>query len=130
MSNRFTGKHAVITGGANGMGFEIAKRLGLEGASLAIMDIDQAALANATKTLRADGIDVKAYHLDVTNPEVVTKTFTLLIEHFKGTLDILMNNAGIADFGNVENTEPEAWNRVIAVNLTGTYLCSKQLFRL
>ena len=44
MSNRFTGKHAAVTGGANGMGFEIARRLGLEGASLAIMDIDEAAL--------------------------------------------------------------------------------------
>ena len=68
MSNRFTGKHAAITGGANGMGFEIARRLGLEGACLAILDIDEAALSNATQTLSADGIDVKAYHLDVTDP--------------------------------------------------------------
>ena len=125
MSNRFTGKHAAITGGANGMGFEIAKRLGLEGASLAIMDIDKAALANATQTLKADRIDIKAYHLDVTDPENVAKTFALVIEHFSGTLDILVNNAGIADFGNVDNTVFEAWNRVLAVNLTGTYLCSK-----
>ena len=125
MSNRFTGKHAAITGGAKGMGFEIARRLGLEGASLAILDIDEAALANATQTLKADGIDIKAYHLDVTNPENVAKTFALVIEHFSGTLDILVNNAGIADFGNVDNTVFEAWNRVLAVNLTGTYLCSK-----
>ena len=125
MSNRFTGKYAAITGSAKGMGFEIARRLGLEGASLAILDIDEAVLSNATQTLKADGIDVKAYHLDVTNPENVAKTFALVIEHFSGTLDILVNNAGIADFGNVENTVPEAWNRVLAVNLTGTYLCSK-----
>jgi NAD(P)-dependent dehydrogenase (short-subunit alcohol dehydrogenase family) len=125
MSNRFTGKHAAITGGAKGMGFEIARRLGLEGASLAILDIDEAALANATQTLKSDGIDVKAYHLDVTNPENVAKTFALVIEHFSGTLDILVNNSGIADFGNVDNTVFEAWNRVLAVNLTGTYLCSK-----
>ena len=125
MSNRFTGKYAAITGGAKGMGFEIARRLGLEGACLAIMDIDEVALSNATQTLSADGIDVKAYHLDVTDPENVAKTFALVIEHFSGTLDILVNNAGIADFGNVDNTEPVAWNKVIAVNLTGTYLCSK-----
>jgi NAD(P)-dependent dehydrogenase (short-subunit alcohol dehydrogenase family) len=104
MGNRFTGKYAAITGGAKGMGFEITRRLGLEGASLAIMDIDEAALANSTETLRANGIDVKAYLLDVTNPEDVAKTFALLIEHFSGTLDILVNNAGIADFGSVENT--------------------------
>jgi NAD(P)-dependent dehydrogenase (short-subunit alcohol dehydrogenase family) len=125
MNNRFTGKHAAITGGAKGMGFEIARRLGLEGACLAILDIDEAALANATQTLKADGIDIKAYHLDVTDPANVAKTFQLLIDHFSGTLDILVNNAGIADFGSVENTEPGAWNRVLAVNLTGTYLCSK-----
>jgi len=125
MSNRFTGKHAAITGGANGMGFEIARRLGLEGACVAIMDIDEAALTNATNILRADAIDVKAYHLDVTEPDNVALIFAQLIEHFSGTLDILVNNAGIADFGSVESTETEAWNRVLAVNLTGTYLCSK-----
>ncbi len=125
MSNRFTGKHAAITGGANGMGFQIARRLGLEGACVAIMDIDEAALTNATNILRADAIDVKAYLLDVTDPDNVALIFAQLIEHFSGTLDILVNNAGIADFGSVENTETEAWNRVLAVNLTGTYLCSK-----
>jgi NAD(P)-dependent dehydrogenase (short-subunit alcohol dehydrogenase family) len=125
MSNRFTGKHAAITGGAKGMGFALARRLGLEGAGVAIMDIDKTALSNATQTLSADGIDVKAYHLDVTDPEAVALTFALLIEHFSGTLDILINNAGIADFGSVDNTEPAAWNKVIEVNLNGTYLCSK-----
>lgn len=125
MSNRFTGKHAAITGGANGMGFEIARRLGLEGACVAIMDIDEAALTNATNILRADAIDFKAYQLDVTDPENVALIFAQLLEQFSGTLDILVNNAGIADFGSVENTETEAWNRVLAVNLTGTYLCSK-----
>ena len=107
------------------MGFEIARRLGLEGACLALMDVDEAALSNATQILRAGGIDVKAYHLDVTDPVDVAQIFALLIEHFSGKLDILVNNAGIADFGSVENTEPGAWNRVLAVNLTGTYLCSK-----
>jgi NAD(P)-dependent dehydrogenase (short-subunit alcohol dehydrogenase family) len=125
MSNRFTGKHAAVTGGAKGMGFEIARCLGLEGAYLAIMDVDEAALSNASQTLSADGIDVKAYRLDVTNPEDVAKNFALLIEHFSGKLDILVNNAGIADFGSVENTGPVAWDRVIAVNLNGTYLCSR-----
>ena len=125
MSNRFTGKQAAITGGANGMGLTIARRLGREGACVAIMDIDETALSDATQTLSADGIDVKAYQLDVTDPEDVALTFALLIENFSGTLDILVNYAGIADFGSVGNTEPAAWNKVIAVNLNGTYLCSK-----
>jgi NAD(P)-dependent dehydrogenase (short-subunit alcohol dehydrogenase family) len=125
MSNRFSGKNAAITGAAKGMGFEIARRLGLEGASVAIMDIDEPALAKAKQVLIADGINVKAYHLNVTEPKGVAKTFESLLTHFSGVLDILVNNAGIADFGTVENTESALWNKVMAVNVTGIYLCSK-----
>jgi NAD(P)-dependent dehydrogenase (short-subunit alcohol dehydrogenase family) len=125
MMNRFQGKQAVITGGATGMGYDIAKRLGVEGASLAILDINEAALSDATQALRADGIDIKAYQVDVSDPREVAETFSRLIAHCSGTLDILINNAGIADFGTVETTEVDAWNKVMAVNLNGTYLCSK-----
>jgi NAD(P)-dependent dehydrogenase (short-subunit alcohol dehydrogenase family) len=125
MSNRFQGKQAVITGGASGMGYDIARRLGMEGASLALLDINEAALRDAAKTLSANGIVVKLYQLDVSNPQAVSNTFSKLIEEFSGTLDILINNAGIADFGSVDTTESEVWNKVMAVNLNGTYLCSK-----
>lgn len=125
MSNRFQGKQAVITGGATGMGYNIASRLGMEGASLAILDINEAALADATQALRADGVDVNAYQVDISNPDEVADTFSRLIADFNGTLDILINNAGIADFGTVETTESDVWNNVMAVNINGTYLCSK-----
>lgn len=125
MNNRFSGKQAVITGGATGMGFELCKRLAREGAAIAIIDIDKTALAIAEQTLSAEGITIKAYHLDVTDPEEVAKTFALIIEQFSGTVDILLNNAGIAAFGNVETTESAVWDKVMAVNVSGTYLCSK-----
>ncbi|ESS72257.1 2-(S)-hydroxypropyl-CoM dehydrogenase XecE [Methyloglobulus morosus KoM1] len=125
MSNRFQGKQAVITGGATGMGYDIASRLGMEGASLAILDINEVALADATQALRADGVDANAYQVDISNPDEVADTFSRLIAEFNGTLDILINNAGIADFGTVETTEPEVWNKVMAVNVNSTYLCSK-----
>lgn len=125
MSNRFQGKQAVITGGATGMGYDIARRLGMEGASLAILDIKEAALADATQAIRADGVDVNAYQVDISNPNEVAETFSRLIADFNGTLDILINNAGIAEFGTVETTEFEIWNKVMTVNLNGTYLCSK-----
>jgi NAD(P)-dependent dehydrogenase (short-subunit alcohol dehydrogenase family) len=125
MMNRFQGKQAVITGGATGMGYGIARRLGREGASLAILDINKAALSDASQTLRADGINVKAYQVDIADPREVAETFSRLIADCSGTLDILINNAGIADFGTVETTEFDAWNKVMAVNLNGTYLCSK-----
>jgi NAD(P)-dependent dehydrogenase (short-subunit alcohol dehydrogenase family) len=125
MMNRFQGKQAVITGGATGMGYDIARHLGMEGASLAILDINEAALSDATQALRADGIDVKAYQVDIADPREVAETFSKLITDCSGTLDILINNAGVADFGTVESTEVDAWNKVMAVNLNGTYLCSK-----
>lgn len=124
MMNRFQGKQAVITGGATGMGYDIARRLGKEGASLTILDINKAALYDANQALRADGIVVKAYQVDVADPREVAETFSKLITD-SGTLDILINNAGIADFGTVETTESDVWNKVMAVNLNGTYLCSK-----
>lgn len=125
MSKRFQGKQAVITGGATGMGYDIARRLGMEGASLAILDINQASLADAAEALRADGVEVNAYQVDVSNPGEVADTFARLIADFNGKLDILINNAGIADFGSVESTEFELWNKVMNVNLNGTYLCAK-----
>jgi NAD(P)-dependent dehydrogenase (short-subunit alcohol dehydrogenase family) len=125
MSHRFQGKKAVITGAATGMGYEIALRLGMEGASLALLDINETALLEAAKTLSANGIAVKAYQLDVSNPQAVSNIFSKLIEEFSGTLDILINNAGIADFGSVETTESDVWNRIMAINVNGTYLCSK-----
>ncbi len=125
MSYRFQGKQAVITGGASGMGYDIARRLGMEGASLAILDLNPNALSEAAQTLRAEGIDVKAYPLDVSDPADVNHTFNRLITDFNGILNILINNAGIAEFGTVETTESDLWNKVMAVNVNGTFLCSK-----
>lgn len=125
MDNRFQGKQAVITGGATGMGYDIVKRLGMEGASLAILDNNKAALADASESLRADGIVANSYYVDVANPDEVANTFFRLIADFDGIIDILINNAGIADFGTVETSEPDVWNKVMAVNVNGTYLCSR-----
>jgi NAD(P)-dependent dehydrogenase (short-subunit alcohol dehydrogenase family) len=129
MSNRFQGKQVVITGGATGMGYDIARRLGREGASVALLDINKDALSDATQILRTDGIVVKSYQLDVSDPVDVNNTFNRLIADFNGILNILINNAGVADFGTVETTEAEVWNKVMAVNVNGTYLCSKAALR-
>lgn len=122
MSKRFQGKQAVVTGAATGMGFDIAKRLGMEGATLAILDINQDALAEAAQVLRSDGLIVNAYQLDVSDTTAVSNCFNRLIDDFNGTLDILINNAGIADFGMVETTEFAVWNKVMAVNVNGLIL--------
>ena len=127
MTKRFLDKRAVITGASSGMGYKVAKGLGQEGAALALLDMNAEALAEASDALLDEGITAKAYRLDVSKPDEVNDTFKRLLADFSGTVDILINNAGIADFGKVENTEPESWNHVMAVNVTGTYLCSKSV---
>jgi NAD(P)-dependent dehydrogenase (short-subunit alcohol dehydrogenase family) len=125
MSGKLQNKTAVITGAAKGIGFETARLFGKEGAKVTIMDIDEKSAIEAVKMLSDEGIEAYAFQLDVTNAESVEKTFQKAIENYGGVLNILVNNAGIADFGTIENTSLDLWNRVMAVNLNGTFFCSK-----
>jgi NAD(P)-dependent dehydrogenase (short-subunit alcohol dehydrogenase family) len=125
MLGKLHNKTAVITGAAKGIGFETARLFGKEGAKVTIMDIDEQSAIDAAKKLSDEGIEAYAFQLDVTDAENVEKTFQKAIENYSGVLNILVNNAGIADFGNVENTSVDLWNRIMAVNLNGTFFCSK-----
>ena len=125
MTSRLKNKNAIITGSAAGIGFETAKLFGQEGANVTIMDISEEAANKAAEKLIKEGIIAKAYALDVTDYNAVQTQFKQAIEHYQGKIDILVNNAGIADFGSVDNTEPNLWQRVMAVNIDGTYFCSK-----
>lgn len=125
MSGLLAGKNAIITGAAGGIGFAIAKCFVSEGAKVAIMDIDAQAAAQAADRLNKDGIVAAGFPLDVTDGASVAARFNEAIAGYSGVLHILVNNAGIADFGTVENTAEALWNRIIAVNINGTFLCSK-----
>ncbi|HEY8037299.1 MAG TPA: SDR family NAD(P)-dependent oxidoreductase [Methylobacter sp.] len=125
MSRKLENKTAVITGAAKGIGFETARLFGKEGAKVTIMDIDEQSAIEAAKKLGDEGIEAYAFQLDVTDAESVEKTFQKAIANYSGVLNILVNNAGIADFGTVENTSLDVWNRIMAVNLNGTFFCSK-----
>ncbi len=70
-------------------------------------------------------IEACAFQLDVTKAERVETTFQKALDNYSGVINILVNNAGIADFGNVENTSLELWDRIMAVNVNGTFYCSK-----
>ena len=119
------GKHAVVTGGGRGIGAAIATALAGEGATITLMGRDQARLEAKASELSGE-IQVSAVNVDVSNQESVAAAFARAhAEH--GPVQILINNAGIAASAPFVRTEPELWAQMLAVNLTGTYLCSKQV---
>lgn len=125
MAQRFNNKNAIITGAAGGIGFQTARMFGLEGASVCIMDINEEAADSAVDNLNNEGISAFPIQLDVTDETAVAVAFNRAMEEFSGKVDILVNNAGIADFGSVETTDIQIWRRIMDVNVTATFICSR-----
>ncbi len=111
---------ALITGAARGIGLATTKLLLAEGAFVAMVDIDKDELDKASNGLK----DVQAIHCDISNPDAVAAMMAEVESKFDG-IDCLVNNAGVADFGPIEQTSFEAWRRVMATNLDGVFLCSQ-----
>ena len=115
------GRVAVVTGGAQGIGYAISERLLQSGASVVLWDIDAAKLESATQTLAALG-KVNGDLVELTDDAAVQAAAAKVAAQ-KGRIDILVNNAGITG-GNATTWElaPEVWRRVIEVNLIAPYL--------
>ena len=111
---RLEGRRALVTGGAQGIGAAIARRLAAEGADVVIGDLKDDAAAEV-----AAEISGEAALLDVANPEAVAE----LVERL-GPFAILVNNAGTDDFGFFTNMTPERWRRLVAINLEGVFACT------
>lgn len=117
---------AVVTGAAQGIGNAIAQRLAAEGAHVAIVDIDGATAARAAAQIGSGTLAVEA---DVSREEEVDRAFSKVIEEF-GRLDILVNNAGIVGSDSpVHDLLLDDWERVLDINLKGTFLCSRAAVR-
>ncbi|WP_067673021.1 SDR family NAD(P)-dependent oxidoreductase [Nocardia miyunensis] len=115
------GKVALVSGGARGLGAEYVRHLAAAGAKVVFGDI----LHKEGSALAAElGADVRFTELDVSQPDQWSTAVGVAVEEFGG-LDVLVNNAGIVDRGPIEDFALEAWNRVITVNLTGTFLGMK-----
>jgi NAD(P)-dependent dehydrogenase (short-subunit alcohol dehydrogenase family) len=125
LTQRLSGKVAVITGGASGIGLATAKRMRAEGATIVIGDIDP-----STGKPAADELDGLFVPVDVADKSAVDNLFDTAAETY-GSLDIAFNNAGISppDDDLIENTELDAWDRVQNINLKSVYLCSKAALR-
>ena len=119
MSNEFTGKTAIISGGAGGIGFALAQEFGQLGMKIVIADIDQQQLTEAEKKLQDANIQVLACPLDVTNYRQWEDTVAATKEKF-GDIHMLVNNAGVGGVpGSIENTKLETWKWVMDVNVMG-----------
>ena len=121
------GKVALITGGANGLGLAFAEAMAEAGADVVCADIDTQGLDEAVRKIERIGRKAMAIVCDVTKEEEVKKMMKKTEKTF-GRLDILFNNAGIAE----EDPKPlheyttEEWNRILAVDLQGVFFCARE----
>lgn len=124
MSGSLSGKCAIVTGGASGIGFATAAAFAHEGARVAIIDVDSERAANAAAELRKCGGDARSFVASVTDEDAVGAAVKD-IEQALGAPDILMNNAGAVCLGRIDQTSTDDWGRVMATNVGGTFLMSR-----
>jgi len=118
---RLDGKVCVITGAGSGIGRASALLFAAEGARVVVADVD---VDGAGETVAAIGRAAIAEQLDVTD-EAQTVAFAKKVAEREGRIDVLFNNAGIAGVGDVVETEPDLFDRVMRVNVRGVYLMSR-----
>ncbi len=111
---------AVVTGGARGIGLATAQKFSAQGWRVALVDWDGSELQAVASILP----DALLLELDVSKPADAQAIMEQTKKHF-GRIDALINNAGVADFGPIEETTFERWRAVMAVNLDGVFLCSQ-----
>ena len=120
---RLDGKVCVITGAGSGIGRASALLFAAEGARVVVADVD---VDGAGETVAAIGRAAIAEQLDVTD-EAQTVAFAKKVAEREGRIDVLFNNAGIAGVGDVVETEPDLFDRVMRVNVRGVYLMSRAI---
>ncbi|HBM27556.1 MAG TPA: short chain dehydrogenase [Halomonas sp.] len=124
----------AITGGARGLGFAIAQRLGRQGAHVALLDRSAEALDDAVSALGAEGVTAQAFVVNVADEASVERGFADIAERM-GPISGCVNNAGITDDGLLIKAKEgrvekrmtlSSWQRVLDVNLTGVFLCGRE----
>ena len=122
----FKGKTVIVTGAERGIGLAIAKGFAKCGANIVIAGIMDEEFPNAENLVKAEGDDCTCIHTDVSDEASVKNMVTVVKEKF-GKIDILVNNAGINKLAPAESMPLDVWQRIINVNLTGTFLVSREV---
>ena len=125
---RLDGRVAVVTGGARGIGRETAETLAVAGARVVLADLDKSTAAGAAAEMRALGLHVTAIVADVADEASVDAMVQATLER-EGRLDILVNNAGIAIRRAAVDLALGDWNKVLSVNMSGSFLCARAAAR-
>lgn len=125
MGSRVADETAIVTGAARGIGRSIAERLGEEGANVVVADVDESAARETVAEFEESGITASAVRCDVSSMEAARRTVDHAVDEF-GSLDVLVNNAGISKGGRFDEISADEWQQVLDVNLNGVYNCSAQ----
>jgi|TARA_B100001750_G_scaffold53134_1_gene40327 NAD(P)-dependent dehydrogenase (short-subunit alcohol dehydrogenase family) len=127
--NILNNKIAIITGGGTGIGKSIAKIFCKEGAKVIIASRNQENLINTINDIRQTGNEIIDYiKCDITNTDEVRDLFSQTFNKY-GSIDILVNNSGVIEGDPIDQVSDEKWENVIAVNVTGTFKCTRESFK-
>ncbi len=122
----FAGSTAIVTGGASGIGLAISERLARDGAKVAVLDLDREQAERAAQGIRAAGGEAIACEVDVSDRAQVDAAVERARREL-GPVLVLVNGAGKDGFDPIMDISPELWERIIAVNLTGTFHCTQSV---
>lgn len=127
---RFENQVAVISGGADGLGFGIAERIALEGGSIQLFDVNEKLLTKALKILRDKGCNAEGYTVDISSESQVQQAMLDVVNNF-GKIDIMINSAGIVGPTNtkITNYPTEEYDKIYAINLRGAFLMTKHALK-
>ena len=130
MELNLRGKTAIVTGGSRGLGSAVCARLACEGANVLLTYVSSREKAESLAAELSAQYDIhaEAFRADVAIETDVTSLFAFAQERF-GTIDLLINNAGICPISPIKDTSYEFWNRVMAVNMGGVFLCCREMIR-
>jgi 3-oxoacyl-[acyl-carrier protein] reductase len=121
---RLAGKVSIVTGAARGIGLATALKFAREGALVALCDVDQAAVDGAVREVRQAGGEALGFVVDVTRPPTIRAMVDAVMQKY-GRIDVLVNNAGIVQDAQLLKMSEVQFDKVIDVNLKGTYNCTK-----